>query len=286
MRRYAFATVAFEGDLELMDRQARSMGLYADPDLIDEILIIDNFADGARPAGWCERTRDLYGPIADKVSFVPGREVCDLGQARGWVTQQALKLAISRLINVDRFVILDAKTYATRPLTRDFFEKPDGIARINGYAYDRHPLLDRLQNTRAYMGLPPIEPGRRFVRTSPPFVMHTQIARHLAKFIEAESAGSIADEMQRANVTEFFLYGSLLETCGVLESVYAWDQPFTPDLWEWSGKQDDLVAEAIAKANDPARFGPFMTVHRGALAVMSDTGKAMLEAFWRERGLT
>ena len=50
IRRYSFATVVFEGDLGLMDIQARSMGLYGDPDIVQAVVVIENFA-GPAPVG-------------------------------------------------------------------------------------------------------------------------------------------------------------------------------------------------------------------------------------------
>src|SRR5580704_3822893 len=102
-RRYSFATVVFEADVGLMDIQARSMGLYCDPDIVETIVVIENFV-GSVPAGWRERLVAQYSPLGDRVRFVPAAVITPPAEVSGWVSQQALKLAVSSFIETDCYV--------------------------------------------------------------------------------------------------------------------------------------------------------------------------------------
>jgi hypothetical protein len=282
-RRYTFVTVAFEGDLRLMDLQARSMALYCDAGLVDQLLVVDNFAPGAKPPNWEDLVRALYGSLEAAVSFIAAADVADSGVA-GWVGQQALKLAIARHVRADRYVLLDAKNHLLKPLSREFLEAPDGRPRINGYPYDlSHPLYDHLQRTCAYVGIDAAEASSHFVRTSTPFTMLTAAVVALVDQAEREHA-PIAQVLRRWAITEFFLYAATLAKVGVLRELYAWDQPFTADVWAWGAQDTALVRDALQRAMRPTH-GPFFSLHRAAVARLDADARMLVAQAWRDRGL-
>lgn len=285
-RRFTFVTICFEGDAGLMRLQARSMALYCDPSLVHEVVVIDNFAGGAG-AGWATQLLDLYGPLSRSVRIVPAPEVSDLAGVSGWIGQQALKLAIAATVKSDRYVVLDAKNHLARPLLREFLETdgPDHRPRINGYPYrPDHPLAEHLARTCAYAGLDADQARHFFVRCSTPFTMITWVALAIAREVEAREGKPLARALADLGLTEFFLYGARLRADWRSPAIYDWGQPFTADLWPWGGSQDDVVAAAVARAMDEAH-GPFFALHRGAIAHLTETGRATIATLWAERAL-
>jgi Family of unknown function (DUF6492) len=282
-RRYSFATVVFEADLGLMDIQARSMGLYCDPDIVEAIVVIENFVD-AVPAAWRERLVAQYGPLAGRVGFAPGAEVTPPAAVSGWMSQQALKLAVSSFIQTDRYVILDAKNHLVHPLHRGFLETETGQPRIEGGCYAEHAMRGHLEQTCRYVGLDPAGPVEHFVSTSTPFTVITAAARALVANMERIEGVRLAEAMERTGVSEFFLYGAALRAAGLLDDLYDWSLPLCQAIWPEEGADDRVVLTRIeaARSNDRA---PFLGVHRRAIPHLTEAGRRALADLWAERGL-
>src|SRR5271166_4069852 len=101
LRRYTFVTVGFPGEFGLLSLQARSMRLYCPPDLIEEIIIIDNSL-AAVLDGWQEKVLHQYGELAKLVRFVPGVQLIPiLTDTQGWWTQQVLKIRVAGIVRSD-----------------------------------------------------------------------------------------------------------------------------------------------------------------------------------------
>jgi hypothetical protein len=278
-RRYSFVTVAFEGDSDLMMLQARSMALYCPRGLIDRIIIIDNF-EGAPSLAWRDKLRRAYGRLGNLVIIVRAAKVTPKPLMHGWWYQQALKLAISSCVTSDRYVVLDAKTHLIAPLTLDFLEDEAGKARINRYPLKAHPLRPKLEAVYRWVGLDPqgaLENG--LVRTSTPFTMITGCARATAAMVERRENTVLAAAMGRTGVTEFFLYGALLEATGALDELYRFDQPWCQAIWPGTPRDPAALETALASALRPDG-GPFFSVHRGALPLLDDAGRRALTEFW------
>jgi hypothetical protein len=281
MRKYTIVTVAFEGDIELMSLQARSMKLYSDPSLIEEIIVVDNFT-GQKSKRWEENLLNDYGHMAQKVRIVPAAEIANTHELSGWYSQQVLKLAVAKIVGTDRFLVLDAKNHLIKPLTRDFLETPEGKTRINGYGYSKHPLRLRLENTCSYLKTD--VPLDKFVRTSTPFTMITSVAKSIVRNIEKDEKCDFALAMSKHGFTEFFLYAATLAKVGVLDDLYDWNQPFSPDIWTW-GAQDLAVVEKAVNEAKRDISGPFFSVHRGAIRLLFPVCRDKICELWTERSL-
>ncbi len=285
MRKYTIVTVVFEGDVELMLLQARSMRLYCDPGSFEEIIVVNNFSnEEAKPKRWHERLAEEYGTLFSKVRIIEATTVADTHGHKGWWSQQVLKLAIANLVKTDRYLILDAKNHLVKSLTREFLEAPDGRVKINGYGYDSHPLRHFLESTCAYVGIDPAGPLRKFVRTSTPFTMVTSAAKAMVKNIECMENADLADVMTKHGLTEFFLYAATLEKAGVLHELYDWSQLFSPDIWAWGAEDMNIIREAIEKTTRDSA-GPFFGLHRGAVHKFAPDARYAISDFWVSRGL-
>jgi hypothetical protein len=276
---YTILTVAHATDYGLLELQARSLALYCPPQLVHEILIIENFDPGAA-VDWRPTLLAAYGPLAPKVRFLGADTVCAMPQAvGGWWGQQAIKLAASRVVAAERYLILDAKNHCFRRLTRDFLETPDtGKPRLNGYGFEHHSLKDALIRTLGYYGIDATPFIPRFTRTSTPFLMLKSVAAEVVAYVEKREGKPFAEAFLDRKLTEFFAYSGYLQMRDKLQSTYSMDQPYCAQIWGYSANPTGC-REAIARAVDPGG-APFLSVHRAALTEMNDEARRIVAEFW------
>lgn len=283
-RSWSVVTLFFEGDAGLMQLQARSFARFCHPSLFREIIVVDNRQDRS---GDILRLLDAFGPLRDRVRIIPTMGVVDIPDGvHGWMAQQAIKLAAADLVTTDRFVVLDAKTHLVAPLLPSFLEAPDGRMRINRYPMREHPLHGHLRRSCYFMGVDDIEPflERGLTRTSTPFSMATGAARAVAREIARLTGKPLAQAMQDSDITEFFSYAAALHGRGVLDELYSFDQPWCLGVWPADAHHGERVAAILRKSREP-HAGPFLSVHRGALANQPADQPEPYTLFWGEIGL-
>jgi hypothetical protein len=257
------------------------MRLYCPPELIHEIIIVDNSASTSR--SWQEELLYHYGSLACFVRIVQAASIAVMpADVHGWYTQQVLKIKVSETIRSDRYIVLDAKNHLIKPLNRGFLETPKGQPRINGKPYINHPMRDFLERTVEYFGLDPQEHVKWFTRTHPPFTILTDEACELVRHIEQKEARPFASAFLDRKLSEFFLYSGFLVSKGTLRKIYDFTQEEEPQVWPGNADEQGC-AKAIQKASQTE--SPFMTVHRRALANMDKNGRRLLAEFWYSRGL-
>jgi len=128
-RSYTFVTVVYEKEYEFLALQARSMRKYCPRALVFAIIVIDNGRKPLRPS-LRDRLLAEYGDLAERVRFVRATEISANLVRSGWWNQQVLKLLVARLVQSERYVILDAKNHLVFDLKADFLESKDGRAAI------------------------------------------------------------------------------------------------------------------------------------------------------------
>lgn len=277
-----FVIVGFAAEFPLLQLQARSMAAFVPEGLVREILVIDNSADGMPPRV-AESLMNGYGRLSRLVRVVRPEDVCVVPPVRGWQSQQLLKLRAADLVTTDRYAVLDAKNHFVEPLRGDFFEAPDGRARVNVYSYEAHPLRPALERVLDYLGLDPADHVGRFTATVTPFVLDTGIVRAMMRDIECRSGRSFEQEFVARDLTEFFLYAGWIIADGrSLEDTYEFHQVFCPNVW-WHSASLAGVRKAVRAARE--RQTPLFSVHRLALARLNRDSRSVLADFWADRGL-
>lgn len=94
--KYTFVTVVHEEDFELLRLQARSLERYLDPNICQEILVIDNSSSRALWKGSVNLVRE-YGSRSSQFRILDKTEVASVPSwVGGWHSQQILKLMVSR----------------------------------------------------------------------------------------------------------------------------------------------------------------------------------------------
>lgn len=255
-------TVAFTGELKMLKLQARSIRLYADPDLVGTIHVIihDNF-----PAAFLyyfnRRIRKEYGHFAEKVQVTHYR---DLTVSRipspGWKSQQAVKLLAARLVETETFLILDSKNHFTRPLTHDLLFTPDARAKMPLEHFNTIFSDERAWSCEYFKAPPP--PTLPCLPTITPFLMVTKIARALVAEVEAREDVSFSRFFKRkARANEFYFYMSFIQARhDNLELFYEHTKPIVATYFITAVENPD-VTEKVKQHNDlPSIYA--MGVHR------------------------
>jgi hypothetical protein len=275
-------TVVFEPEVGLLALQGRSFALYLEMDFVARIIVIDNTARGIRPRSWARVLRE-YGDFAPMVELIRARDVSGMPPAKGWSSQQVLKLTVGQLVATDRYLTLDAKNHLIRTAGRAEFEAEDGRAFANFHTYESHPLRPSLERVLRYVGLDPSESVTRFTATATPFMLYTEFTRELLADLEERSGRRFGEEFIRAKLTEYFLYSSWLVARGhALEVLYDPSGIPCPAIWPKGGNTAGVErALASVTAQNPAMF----SVHRTALARMDREATRLLSEFWLSRQL-
>jgi hypothetical protein len=279
---YTFVTVAYDGETGLLRLQARSLRLYCPPDLVDEIIVVDN-SQPATSNRWRSDLLRQYGALARLVRFITAAELVSIpADAGGWWSQQILKIKAAEVVRSECYVLLDAKNHLIGRLDRDFLETAAGLPRINGHSFTHDPMRNFLERTLSYFGLNPELYLNWFTRTTTPFIILTSEARSLVQYLEQRECKPFALAFLEKQPTEFFLYSCFLESKGTLKSSYDLTQPHCAQIWKEAANEAGCV-EAIRKAKNANC--PFMSVHREAIAKMDERGRAIVAEFWHQRGL-
>jgi hypothetical protein len=245
----SFITVVYGRELSLLRLQARSLARFAPPSLVHEILVIVNDAREDFVAGQIEEMRDEYGPHAAKVRVVLPEEVfrpmalSRLGAMRilnvprrwirhaggwrghpGWLVQQALKLAVGRVVGSEATILLDAKNIFLMELREDDFFDSDGRGRTGFILADGRNKAKWFPPSAAAVGLslPPgsLPPSTHFLT---PFPVATAVLLQTLADIEKQGR-TVAEVMlvPRVHPTEFFLISaSVILHSGAVESEFA-----------------------------------------------------------------
>ncbi|MCR8670846.1 DUF6492 family protein [Agrococcus sp. HG114] len=274
-----FVTVVFEPEVPLLRLQARSLQRFLDPASAAELLVLDNCAGGMSRRSRRRILGELGPTLAARTEILRTEDLGVDRGARGWRSQQAAKLLISRRIRTAHSVVLDAKNHLIGPARLADFVDDEGRARGGTHSYEAHPLREGLERTLRYLGADDAAVARQradFPRTVTPFVLDTAIVRRMLDDVERTSGRPFAEEFERARLLEFFLYSgwSILKGDGVPVDGTRIDAPIVwPRLATLEGVEG-VIAEARAHGSS------WFAVHRRVLARADARGRRRLEELW------
>ncbi|MBS0251917.1 MAG: hypothetical protein JSR78_12730 [Proteobacteria bacterium] len=280
--RYAFVTVFYEHEIELLYLQARSLWIYCDPTLIEKIIVIDN-SERPLPKNWQGKLLTEYGGLASQVEIIKARDIARLPWSSGWRTQQILKLMVAKIIPTERYVLLDAKNHLIFPLCRDDLEAPDGRPRTLLHSYLAHPLRSHLERVLTYYGLEPAQHVAHFTATATPFVMYRDIVLNMIADLANRENDRFENAFIRKRLTEFFAYICfILKNRGDLSSLYDFSQQGGLCIWTETA-DDPKVQEIVDRAL--ADTQPFFSVHRLAIEKFDMRACRVVAKLWHDRKL-
>jgi hypothetical protein len=281
---HTFVTVVFDVEFDFVLLQARSMRIYCTPEIVHQIIIIDN-SNGYLNDTRQNRILSEYGHLAKKVRFFRAADIAKIPRKiGGWRTQQILKLLISRNVETPKYIILDAKNHLVYPLKRAFLEAPDGRARINVQGYRDHPMGSALEHVLKYLGVQPAPYLDKFTPTDPPFIMYTDVVESLIHYIRQKEGIAFEETFGQNALTEFFLYtGYLIITDAALEKMYDFHQQARQITIRMRHADYKNCHAAVDSASQTQT--PFFAVHRRTIPSLSRESIALIAEFWSSRKL-
>ncbi len=271
----AFVVVVFDPEWDLLMLQAKSLGRFADPDLVSRYLVLDQ-SDRPMPPRRRRKLAKALGPLEDRLEIQTIASSAD-----GWVQQQVLKLTVAQQIVQDAYVVLDAKTHAVSPITRSTFFATDGRAHLRRYSYLGHPMQSRVETTLAWLGQDVSLIETDLPGTTTPFVFWTQEVRQLIESVQSRTKSPFASAFASAGLIEFPLYSLWLQQQGRLERKYDREPISCTTVWSTQVGLADLRALLPANQTPPA----FAAVHRSGVARLKLPAMAYLAQRWRQFGL-
>ncbi len=284
MDHWGIVVVCHMRDIDMLRLQARSLAVFMPAELVGQILVIENDADGeVFAAAFASQVLPEYGLLAAHVTLIRREELAPgISFAHGWRSQQVLKMLATARIATEHVLILDAKNHFIRPLTRSSYIAEDG--RLRSYAVSQRGHLAQLfANSHAAFGLDPEPYFDRNLPNITPFPARPATIRGMITKIEHHHAMTFAAFFLGRDVAEFYLLSAfLVARDGGPEREYSLGEPDVitvfPDkaeagAFEWVDFQ--LHRDAIL----------CMGVHWAAIPLLSPAVRDRIVAFWQERGL-
>lgn len=290
-------TVLCRRDLHNMVLQARSIRLFFDKRELGQVLVICNErSDPLRHEELQRITDELPGVVFIRSEELlplrggPLLDACRLARnaTRGWYTQQVLKLAASRLVASEFYLILDAKNHFVRPVCTTTFLADDGRALAEiGLVSRMQKEFNRVwRNCLDYFGIDPaIYPGDA-IAPQTPFVARKDLVCDLMEDVEARQGAPFTDAIlsRMPDLYEFLLLQAFaVHRHGSLHHLYKSLPRSFKTIAKYEVLDDDKFKLAMDHASDD-RIVTF-AVHWAAEALLSWQQRQRIGDYWQERGL-
>lgn len=283
-----FVTVVYAPEIELLRLQARSFARFMDAEGVGAIVLIVNEVEPADCVAALEdRVLPEYGGYAERVrilsvaDFPPTRH-----NPRGWRRQQSLKLLVARVLEADRYVVLDAKNHFVKPSDVSRFVTPDGRLRSFKAQMRRASLRGFFENSVSYFGLDPEELLDATMPATTPYGLHRSIVCDLLDRIEHDEGVGFGDFFHAPgrDATEFFLYFGYLNTLGVpLDELYEFGGRPAVTLFSRFPETEEQLAEVIGKVQ---RRGVMMFgLHKNRVLSVNEHFTNVICDLWTDVGL-
>lgn len=280
-RSLEFVTVVYRPEVPLLRLQARSFERHMDRRHVERIHILINEPE---PRVCEDEVADIaaneYGEFSGRVKIWRAVDLLGSVSARGWRTQQILKLLISREIESEKYTVLDAKNHFIKEISEKNFLHSDGRPRSFWTAQDGS-LRKFLVNSLRYMGLDEAVANQKVMPATTPFTLYTRAVKEMLCEIEAREGAKFEDVFLSPgrDLTEFFLYfGYLLKIEQNLDRIYRFGARNAVTLftrWPDTAEQQDAVLRKLEEPNIVV-FG----LHKNRFAVLDDDARAKVYRTW------
>lgn len=287
MQKIDFVTVCFDGEIRLLELQARSVARYLDPGLVDTIhVIINQRRSETFKAQFRDRVAPAYGDLLSRVNLVEYQSLWNGPSRRlGWASQQVLKLLAARSCGQRAMMILDTKNHFIRPVRHHDLLAPDGRLRSHLYPMARK-FLPHYHRSCRYFGVRGPVPEDTVLPTTTPFLADRDLILDLLNAVEEKEGCSFQDFFMREKDahTEFCLYSAFhLYARGPFEQTYDRRPGPTGTLFQGSANRPDRAAKALDSLEDETKY--CMGVHREVLKAAHPKIIEMIGKTWHRFGL-
>ena len=274
--------VAFLGELKLLRLQARSLRLYADPDLINNIYIL---VHDRHPEIFLWRflrtVLPEYGALASKVIFVDTRILFGVPVPRdGWWGQQAAKLLAANVVSTDCYLVLDCKNHLIRPLNHENIFDQNGRMKMPMVAV-HEPYRERYSAAYEFFGVATNDASAKTLPTITPFLFKTAFVTELIQCVEKKESCAFYDFFMRKVCTEFYLYIAFLAASDrPIESSYAQCEAIRATFFE-EAVHNESIQRQIQKIVQNEKVYSF-GVHRRAAAIATPEFIDVVSQIWQQ----
>ncbi len=310
-RPLTLVTIVFQGDLDLLRYQARSVARFAAPADVAEVLVVLNDVNERALRAQVESIRSDYGRLAERLRvlgadellltaprsrrktlfeflYVEHRNWLPFTAANGWRggngyrMQQALKLASARAATSDRMLILDAKNILLRPLHPDeFFDDRDRALAV--YETPRPSYhRDWLAQSLAALEVPvEIEDIAETTGYSTPYPVNRKLVLRVLDEVGKRFGSVQALFASKRRPSEFMLlYASCLKHEGDVSRWYGRYGGKHLAIWPTFAPEriDDILSRA--EADPPLTLG----LHRKAMPVLNEEQRVRVFAIFDASG--
>jgi hypothetical protein len=239
-------TVVYKPEVPLIKIQASSLDKNFSYDDIKTIYIVVNDEDSVTN----EIDKSWYGKFSDKVVIYPYSIFGYVSRIEGWENQQLCKILAASRSTCEWTLVLDAKTFFTKPCKKELLFDAENRACTNLLkpvpVFDSAKTsIEKLYNVELdYV----IGPG------GVPFFFHTATVLSMIKETESITGKSFIDFFQENVrfpnlITEFYLYsGYVKRKFGKFDDLYAQKQRWTcVNIADWEIDNFDQLFNNMQK---------------------------------------
>jgi hypothetical protein len=285
--RFDIVCVFFDGDRTLQEIQARTIGLFIDEQLVNNVIFVFNEdRTMERETFFRDRVLPRLGNFIQKHKLYFAEDISSGNlDGSGWRTQQALKLAIARKVSSRLYMVLDAKNHFIRQVVKADLFGPRNLPR-SFWARPTGNLTQCFIKTCAVFEIDPEPYMLKAMPATTPYMMYTEHVLGAIDYLEFKEGANIDAIFTKRNryLTEFFSYFAYLvsRTTGP-DELYDFGRRTAISLFTRWPLEEAVADETLRKLSGPSitTFG----LHRNRIPQLTDGQKEMIVSLWLQRGI-
>lgn len=276
----SLVVVFYEKELDMLALLAKSLNIYLDKNIFNEVIFIDNsFQQNDLKSRFSARVAPELGALLERTRYIKSSElnVNIKNKEDGYTTQQVLKFEIARIVANPFYLLLDAKNHLIRPLDYNQLFHSSGkpfseFVNHSGYLETCRAQSFKFWNVELSL-------GEKCLPTITPYLVITQHALDMLESISSSQYGTLQSVIEENNKrTEFLLYAGWLYSLGKFEEFYAPRvRPSATLFSRWPEKNDDVIAVLNRCLNEKVYC---LGVHINRYHQLTDEQKDLLIKFW------
>lgn len=215
--------IAYGGEAIALKLQARSIRLFATPNVVGNIHIVinENNTEDFR-LYFRKKIAPEYGDLINNVLLYDYDELTASTTSKtGWTSQQALKLVAAKLVSSPVYLILDSKNHFIRPLSSSLFFSQSGRIKMP-LTFFHKPYEQYFNAAYQYFNGATSPNLDLALPTITPFLADTHTVMELIAEVEKrERKPFFSFFIESKQFREFYLYFAYIMAChGTLERLY------------------------------------------------------------------
>jgi hypothetical protein len=156
------------------------------------------------------------------------RELCDWANPLDWYSQQWFKLAASKIVSSEWYLLIDSDIVLQKPIRyTDMFQDNRACYKQIPIDFTNLTHVTQLSNAYSYWD-DTINDRKYFMSDHTPFIMHTKTVKEMLPRIDQNLFHPLNDKL----TLEFFLWSAYLDYRGIKDQLYFPTQPSSGYLFD------------------------------------------------------